>query len=182
MHKTQSNILHHLKAPKAISPDPATGYYNPFPSFPFSGPLRPVYPLSEHRTIPKSIPHPVWSEDGNPKYSRSLANRNKFDILDAKGIEAMRKVGKLAREVLDLAAEAAKPGVTTDYVDEVVHKACIERKVRPRRIAAHMRLMIYVLPYLHGHRVLVISFAAQLQPLPQVMLYVCQRSHLPRYS
>lgn len=132
MHKSQSNILHHLMAPKAISPDPATGYYNPFPSFPFSGPLRPVYPLSEHRTIPKSIPHPVWSEDGNPKYSRSLANRNKFDILDAKGIEAMRKVGKLAREVLDLAAEAAKPGVTTDYVDEVVHKACIERKVRQR--------------------------------------------------
>jgi hypothetical protein len=23
-----------------------------------------------------------------------------------------------------------KPGVTTDYIDEVVHKACIERDVR----------------------------------------------------
>lgn len=106
-----------------------TGYYNPFPSFPFSGPLRPVYPLSEHRTVPKSIPHPVWWQDGNPRYSRSPANRNKIEILDAKGQEAMRKSCRLAREVFDIAAAAAKPGVTTDYIDEVVHKACVERNV-----------------------------------------------------
>lgn len=129
MHKTQSNILHHLIPPKPLLPDPVTGYYNPFPSFPFAGPLRPVYPLSEHRTIPKSIPHPTWWQDGDPKYSRSLVNRNKIDIHDAKGIAAMRKVCKLAREVLDLAAAAAKPGVTTDFIDELVHKACIEREV-----------------------------------------------------
>ena len=129
MHKSQSNILHHILPPKAISPDPATGLYNPFPNFPFTGSVRPVYPLSDHRTLPESIPHPVWWQDGNPKYSRSLANRNKIEILDAKGQAAMRKAGKLSREVLDLAAAAAKPGVTTDYIDEIVHKACIERNV-----------------------------------------------------
>jgi len=129
MHKSQSNILHHFVAPKAILPDPATGLYNPFPSFPFSGTLRPVYPLSEHRTLPKTIPHPVWWQDGNPRYSRNLATRNKIEILDAAGQEAMRKSCRLAREVLDIAAAAAKPGVTTDYIDEVVHKACIERNV-----------------------------------------------------
>lgn len=42
----------------------------------------------------------------------------------------MRRVCRLAREVLDLAAAALKPGVTTDQIDEVVHKACIEREVR----------------------------------------------------
>lgn len=42
----------------------------------------------------------------------------------------MRKVCRLAREVLDAAARELKPGVTTDYIDEVVHKACIERDVR----------------------------------------------------
>jgi hypothetical protein len=42
----------------------------------------------------------------------------------------MRKVCRLAREVLDIAAAAAKPGVTTDYIDEIVHKACMERDVR----------------------------------------------------
>jgi methionine aminopeptidase len=41
----------------------------------------------------------------------------------------MRKVCRLAREVLDIAAAAVKPGVTTDYIDEIVHKACIERDV-----------------------------------------------------
>lgn len=41
----------------------------------------------------------------------------------------MRKVCRLAREVLDIAAAAAVPGVTTDYIDEIVHKACIERNV-----------------------------------------------------
>lgn len=43
----------------------------------------------------------------------------------------MRKVCRLAREVLDIAAAAIKPGVTTDYIDEIVHKACIERDVFP---------------------------------------------------
>jgi methionyl aminopeptidase len=42
----------------------------------------------------------------------------------------MRVVCRLAREVLDIAARALKPGVTTDYIDEIVHKACIERDVR----------------------------------------------------
>ena len=41
----------------------------------------------------------------------------------------MRKVCRLAREVLDIAAREIKPGVTTDHIDKVVHEACIERKV-----------------------------------------------------
>ena len=42
----------------------------------------------------------------------------------------MRKVCRISREVLDVAAAAIKPGVTTDYIDEIVHKACLERDVR----------------------------------------------------
>ena len=41
----------------------------------------------------------------------------------------MRKVCRLTREVLDIAAREVRPGVTTDYIDEVVHKACVERDV-----------------------------------------------------
>jgi hypothetical protein len=51
-------------------------------------------------------------------------------VLDEAEIAGMRKVCRLAREVLDIAARAAKPGVTTDYIDEIVHKACMEREVR----------------------------------------------------
>jgi len=41
----------------------------------------------------------------------------------------MRRVCRLAREVLDIAARALKPGVTTDEIDKIVHEACIEREV-----------------------------------------------------
>ena len=57
-------------------------------------------------------------------------------MLDEAEQEGMRKVCRLAREVLDIAARAAKPGVTTDYIDEIVHKACMERDVRKMPIAS----------------------------------------------
>jgi len=41
----------------------------------------------------------------------------------------MRKVCRYGREILDIAGRAAKPGVTTDYIDEIVHNATIERDV-----------------------------------------------------
>ena len=55
--------------------------------------------------------------------------RHTITILDKKQQDGMRKVCRLAREVLDIAAREVKPGVTTDYIDEVVHKACLERDV-----------------------------------------------------
>jgi methionyl aminopeptidase len=110
-------------------PDPATGTYNPFPVFPYTGSLRPVYPLSPARTVPKSIPHPDYAETGYPKSERLIGGRNQIRILDKKEQAGMRKVCRLAREVLDIAARAVKPGITTDYIDEIVHKACLEREV-----------------------------------------------------
>lgn len=108
----------------------ATGVHNPWPAFNYTGPLRPVYPLSPKRTVPKSIPHPDYAESGIPKSAR-LINRNKIEILDAKAQEGMRKVCRLAREVLDIVAAELKPGIMTDYLDEVCHKACIERNSYP---------------------------------------------------
>lgn len=106
-----------------------TGTFNPYPTYPFTGSLRPVYPLSEKRIIPKSIPHPEWSQSGIPNYP--YVKRNNITILDENGIAAMRKVCRLSREVLDIAAAAIKPGVTTDQIDEIVHNACIERNAYP---------------------------------------------------
>lgn len=103
---------------------------NPFPRFSFTGSVRPVYPLSEFRKVPASIPYPDYAADGIPKKGGTFGRSNRPEILNAKSIEGMRKVCRLAREVLDIAGAAAKPGVTTDYIDEVVHKACIERNVR----------------------------------------------------
>ncbi|KAI9816044.1 MAG: Methionine aminopeptidase 1 [Pycnora praestabilis] len=132
LHKSQSNPLRNIFAPKVVSkPDPATGFYNPFPTFPFTGSLRPVYPLSPKRQVPASIPHPDYAKDGIPRSEQVFVGRNKITILDKKQQEGMRKVCRLAREVLDIAAKEAKPGVTTDWIDEVVHKACLERNAYP---------------------------------------------------
>ncbi|PKY01238.1 methionine aminopeptidase 1 [Aspergillus campestris IBT 28561] len=106
------------------------GTYNPFPTFSFTGPVRPVYPLSPMRTVPKSIRHPDWAETGIPKAEQRLS-RTKIDLLDAQGQQAMRKVCRLAREVLDITAAELKPGITTDYLDEVCHRACVERGSYP---------------------------------------------------
>ncbi|OTB18117.1 hypothetical protein K445DRAFT_314937 [Daldinia sp. EC12] len=108
----------------------ATGTYNPFPSFYFTGPLRPVYPLSPRRKVPKAIRHPDYAETGIPTSELRLV-RNKIDILDDAGQEAMRKVCRLGREVLDLLAAEVRPGITTDYLDELCHKLCIERDSYP---------------------------------------------------
>ena len=102
--------------------------HNPFPAFPFTGSVRPVYPLSPRRALPGSIKRPDWAETGIPARENRL-NRSKIELLDAKAQDAMRKVCRLAREVLDITAAELTPGITTDYLDEVCHRACVERDV-----------------------------------------------------
>ena len=138
MHKSKSNLLSNLFPPKVVSePDPATGHYNPFPNYQYTGSLRPVYPLSPKRTIPASIRHPDYAQDGIPRSEQKFIGRHNIPVLSPKDQNGMRKVCRLAREVLDIAARELKPGVTTDHIDEVVHKACIERDVSKHRYAKH---------------------------------------------
>ena len=152
--------------------DPETGTYNPFPTYPFTGPLRPLYPLSPTRSLPTSIKRPDYSEDGNPRSEQKIFGRNNIQILDQAGIDGMRKAGRLGREVLDLAARAVRPGVTTDYIDEIVHKACIERDVCPNRTTPPPPSFTNISP--------VLPLPTKLRPLPQIRLHVRERSNLPR--
>jgi len=46
-------------------------------------------------------------------------------------IERMRKAGAIAAEVLRLAGEMVRPGITTDAIDTYVHQLCIERGAYP---------------------------------------------------
>jgi methionyl aminopeptidase len=121
------NWAEHKKAHKSQT----TGHFNPFPTFPYTGTLRPVYPLSAKREVKKGIKHPDYAKDGIPRSEQVFVNRNKIAILTKEEQDGMRKVCRLAREVLDIAAAAAKPGVTTDYIDEIVHNACMERDSYP---------------------------------------------------
>ena len=42
----------------------ADGTYNPFPTFDYTGPLRPAYPLSPTRIVPSHIPRPDYADNG----------------------------------------------------------------------------------------------------------------------
>ncbi|KAJ7156057.1 peptidase M24, structural domain-containing protein [Mycena crocata] len=124
-HKIIHNLAKHDHA--AVNKD---GTYNPFPTYNFSGSMRPVYPLSPKRKIPEHIQLPDYVTDGVPK-SEVRAMGQPPTILDGEAIEKMRTVCRMGREILDLAAAAVRPGITTDEIDEIVHNATIERNAYP---------------------------------------------------
>ncbi|KAJ1921327.1 Methionine aminopeptidase 1 [Mycoemilia scoparia] len=117
-HKSRHNVV-----------DPAATY-DPFPSFKYTGELRPVYPLSPRRPVPEHIPRPDYASLGR-SISEERTSPLHIKVLGKKDIEGMRKVCRLAREVLDEAARALKPGITTDEIDQIVHDACIVRDSYP---------------------------------------------------
>ncbi|ODV91745.1 hypothetical protein CANCADRAFT_75421 [Tortispora caseinolytica NRRL Y-17796] len=103
--------------------------YDPFPPSAYTGPLRALYPLSDTRKVPSDIPFPDYALDGIPKSERKIGHQT--IILDDEHIEKMRYASVLAREILDITAEAIKPGVTTDELDEICHNETIKRKGYP---------------------------------------------------
>ncbi|KAI0082694.1 methionine aminopeptidase [Panus rudis PR-1116 ss-1] len=127
-------IIHDLAQPRqTLIDDPNVnkdGTFNPFGNFRFTGSLRPRYPLSPKREVPAHIKRPDYAEDGIP-VSESRRAGQPPKVLNAEEIEKMRTVCRLSREVLDIAASHIKPGVTTDFLDEVVHNATIERNAYP---------------------------------------------------
>lgn len=113
-----------------------------------------------------SIKHPDWAVTGIPRKEMRL-HKTRIEILDATAQDAMRKVCRYAREVLDIVAAEAKPGVTTDYLDEVCHKACVEREVSPPSEAAPS-----VAERVSLTCVSVLPITTELPQLPQISLHV----------
>ena len=103
-----------------------------FENYMYTGNLRVGNVVMPMRTVPSSILHPDYAHTSHPaseeRYNRT---RTHFRILDSHGIEGMRKVCRLGREVLDIAVRAAGVGVTTEEIDRIVHQACIDRDSYP---------------------------------------------------
>ena len=76
--------------------------------------------VSPARVVPAHIKCPDYAETGGREQESSVQPK-----LSAKEIEQMRHTCRAARRVLDKAIKAVRPGVTTDYLDAVVHEACI---------------------------------------------------------
>jgi len=101
-----------------------------FIGFSFTGALRPAFVHPRMPPPPDTeITDYALHEQG---VSASEMKRSK-DIPEINGeeLEIMREACRLGREILDLAGRALKVGVTGDYIDRVVYKACCERKIYP---------------------------------------------------
>ncbi|KAI8992540.1 peptidase M24, structural domain-containing protein [Pilobolus umbonatus] len=105
--------------------------YNPFPNYHYTGDLQAIYPLSPRREVPKEIMHPDYAETSIPVSEERVRAKAVIKVLNEEEIKGMREVCRINREVLDIGAAAIRPGITTDEIDEVIHKATIERGAYP---------------------------------------------------
>ena len=92
-----------------------------WPGYPYSGKLRPHYPLTPKRQIKEGIQKPDYWQTGEP-----LNIPFKIPILTKDEIQKMRKTCQMARLVLETGLAAIKVGATSDDVDKVVHEKCME--------------------------------------------------------
>lgn len=127
----ESCYRNNYKAHKMVHPSEKDEVYDPFPKFKYTGQLRASYPLTPKRHVPEDIPKPDWAANGMPIGEQRNDRLNKIPVYNKDAIKKIRKACILGREVLDLAAAAVRPGVTTDELDEIVHNATIERKAYP---------------------------------------------------
>ncbi|CAI4227180.1 unnamed protein product [Auanema sp. JU1783] len=106
--------------------------YNPWPYYSFTGPLRPAR-LTPKREVPESIPRPDYAlhPEGVSFEERNAKANKVVKVLTPEEKEGLKIACKLGREVLNEAAKACAPGVTTEEIDRVVHEACIERDCYP---------------------------------------------------
>ncbi|RMX65502.1 hypothetical protein DD238_003648 [Peronospora effusa] len=100
----------------------------PFDGFQFTGTLRPGI-VSDMSEVPEHIQRPDYAETGIP-VSEQQASKS-IPIYTSEQIAGIREACRLGREVLDIAGNALRPGITGDEIDKIVHTACIERGCYP---------------------------------------------------
>ncbi|GAA6025361.1 hypothetical protein JCM10207_001363 [Rhodosporidiobolus poonsookiae] len=136
----------HVKADASKKYEGPEGTYDPHiavKKFKYTGPLRAVYPNEEvpKREMPDHIPKPDYGKEVNGvSFSEECAKKameTHGKVLTADEQEGMRKVCKLAREVLDIAAAALRPGITTLEIDKIVHDECVKRDAYPSPLNYH---------------------------------------------
>ena len=108
---------------------------SPIDRFPYAGSVRPGTQSPQRRVVVSSdvdIVMPDYALDGRPKKgSNSPLLPWVIEVKKPEEIVKMRKSGKLARHILDLAGRAVKPGITTDEIDNIVHEAILEAGAYP---------------------------------------------------
>ena len=107
-----------------------------FEGYSFTGKLRPGA-VSPRMAVPAGIPKPDYADTGLPASEMALRGSNAIAVYRGDDVEALRKAGRLAREVLDAAAAALRPGVTGDELDRIVFDATVARGCYPSPLNYH---------------------------------------------
>lgn len=101
------------------------------PSWPITGSLEP-FPVTHRITdIPNHISLPDYAITGIPYSEQDVKKNNTIMILTSEEIQKMKTVCKMARQVLDIAGAAVRPGITTDQLDKIVFTESIKRNAYP---------------------------------------------------
>jgi methionyl aminopeptidase len=87
--------------------------------------------ISPMRPVPEHIARPHYAATGE------VLAWDEPRIKSPEIIERMRTAGQVAAEILRLAGEAVRPGLTTDELDEYVHGLYIERNSYPSPLNYH---------------------------------------------
>jgi methionyl aminopeptidase len=114
----------------AFVTDRGAGRTFKMPSFSWTGALRP-HRVGPRREVPPHIPRPDYASTGIPASELASRQQQSAAVRTPKEIEGIRAACRLAREILDTAARAVRPGVTTDEIDRVVHEATVEAGAYP---------------------------------------------------
>ena len=69
---------------------------------------------------------------------RAEAKNGIVKLHGSEGFEGMRRAGRLAAEILDALASHVVPGVSTDELDDIVHKMTLTRAASPATAASEL--------------------------------------------
>jgi len=105
-------------------------------SFPYAGTIQPGVQSPQKIVVDESIMKPDYAIDGIPKTKGGLLPWI-IEVKTPEQILKMRAAGRVAREVLDIAGAAIKPGITTDEIDNIVHKESLKRGAYPSPLNYH---------------------------------------------
>jgi methionyl aminopeptidase len=83
------------------------------------------------REVPESIERPRYVLDG------LVFDEHGTQVLAGEPLERMRRAARVAAEVLSETVAAVAPGVTTDDLDAVAHRAYVERGAYPSTLGYH---------------------------------------------
>ena len=87
--------------------------------------------ISPMRSVPDHIERPPYAATGEaPRWAEPRVKSPEI-------IQAMRHACSMAAEILRLAGEVVRPGITTDEIDVFVHEATIERGAYPSPLNYH---------------------------------------------